>query len=56
MDELNKQIEQFTEELAKNNIKAEEITHITGPQVITYRFELTDGYTPELLSKDIEKI
>lgn len=56
MDELNKQIEQFTEELAKNNIKAEEITHITGPQVITYRFELTDGYTPEQFSKDIEKI
>lgn len=56
MDELNKQIEQFTEELAKNNIKAKEITHITGPQVITYRFELTDGYTPEQFSKDIEKI
>ena len=56
MDEMNKQIEQFTEELAKHNIKAKEITHITGPQVITYRFELTDGYTPEQFSKDIEKI
>ncbi len=56
MDEMNKQIEQFTEELAKHNIKAKEITHITGPQVITYRFELTDGYTPEQFSKDIETI
>ena len=56
MDELNKQVEQFIAGVAKHNIKAKEITHTTGPLVITYRFELTDGYTPEQFSKDIEKI
>ena len=56
MDELNNQIEQFIADIAKHNIKAKEITHTTGPLVITYRFELTDGYTPEQFSKDIEQI
>ncbi len=56
MDELNNQIEQFIADVAKHNIKAKKITHTTGPLVITYRFELTDGYTPEQFSKDIEKI
>lgn len=56
MDELNNQIEQFIADVAKHNIKAKEITRTTGPLVITYRFELTDGYTPRTICKRYRKI